>query len=73
MQEGLLPGVGLDHGDGDPNPGDLGPLRSAQASYDAVVSERPPLCPVSPPLCRRLCVLLAVRPLPVADRLSPCF
>lgn len=51
MQEGLLPSVGLDHGDGDPNPGDLGPLRSAQAPYDAVVSERPLLCPVSPPLC----------------------
>lgn len=33
-----MPGVGLDHGDGDPNPGEMGPLLSAQAPYDAVVS-----------------------------------
>ncbi|KAK9405139.1 collagen alpha-2XI chain-like [Crotalus adamanteus] len=36
VQGGLRPGVALDHGDGDPNPSDLGPLHSAQVPYDAV-------------------------------------
>ncbi|KAG8147420.1 hypothetical protein E2320_022971, partial [Naja naja] len=35
-KEGLVPGVALDYGDGDPNPGEMGPLLSAQAPYDAI-------------------------------------
>lgn len=62
-----MPGLGMDHGDGDPNPGEMGPLLSAQVPYEAVVSGSLP-CVLS--LCH--CLRPSIRPLPVADRLSWC-